>query len=152
MTESKRLLIVPELMHLWKFENIYLAGQPVDTSFKNIKELGVTKIINIRGAGEIDAEAEMKIVHECGMEYVHVPLLCPDKNIISDSCMKISEMIDSKGINFVHCATANRVAAWLITYLVQYKKMDFESAVKIAEQSGLCSAGFIIQAEEILGL
>ena len=51
---SNRVTDIPNLVHCWKFNNLYLAGQPGEGAFKELSERGVKKIINIRSNGEAD--------------------------------------------------------------------------------------------------
>jgi hypothetical protein len=46
----------------------------------------------------------------------------------------------------IHCASANRVGGWVITYLVEEKKMHFDEACEIAMQSGLTNPALISAA------
>jgi len=147
--EYKRITDINGLMHLWKVDNLYLAGQPSIESFEKIKELGVTKIINLRSAGEMDFSAEIEKVNSLGLEYVQFPIV-ENGELNAENCERLSKMIDKENPHFIHCGSANRVAGWLITYLTDYRGMSFDDAVEIAEQNGLSNPGFIDQAEMIV--
>lgn len=146
---SNRITDIPGLMHLWKLDNLYLAGQPSANSWETIKELGVTKIINLRDESEMDFSGEVKALKDLGMEYEQFPI-CKGGALLADNCEKLSKMIEGEGPHFIHCGSANRVGGWLITYLTKYKGIDFEQAVEIAQENGLSNPGFIDQAEEII--
>lgn len=147
--ETKRITDIPGLMHLWKVDNLYLAGQPQDISWDHIKELGVKSIINLRGETEMDFSAEIKKVGELGLEYFQFPIM-ENGQLIAQNCTRLSEMINDTDPQFIHCGSANRVGGWLITYLTKYRNMDFESAVEIAQENGLSNPGFIDQAQAIV--
>ena len=145
---SNRITDLPGLMYLWKVENLYLAGQPSALSWEHIKNLGVKKIINLRDVSEMDFSEEITILNTLGLEYLQFPI-CENGNLIPENCQKLSEMLNTTDPHFIHCASANRVGGWLITYLVQYRNMDFDDAAQIAEENGLSNPGYIEQAEDI---
>jgi protein tyrosine phosphatase (PTP) superfamily phosphohydrolase (DUF442 family) len=147
--ETKRITDIPGLMHLWKVDNLYLAGQPQDVSWEHIKGLGVKSIINLRNEAEMDFSAEIAKVGELGLEYHQFPIVEAGQ-LNAENCTKLSEMINDTDPQFIHCGSANRVGGWLITYLTKYRKMSFEDAVEIAQENGLSNAGFIDQAEAIV--
>lgn len=147
--ETKRITTIPGLNHLWQVDNLFLAGQPTLDSVTGIKELGVTKVINLRGEDEMDFNAERDSFKAASISYEQFPLLV-DKRLTREKTEKLSKIVDAEAKPFIHCGTANRVGAWLITYLVEYKGMEFEQAVDIASENGLTNPAFIEQAQEIL--
>ncbi len=147
--EGKRITTIPGLMHLWKVDNLYLAGQPSDNSWDAIKDLGVKQIINLRNEAEMDFSQEISKVKDLGLEYVQFPIVEAGE-LIPQNCERLSGMLNSDEPFFIHCGSANRVAGWLITYLTKYRGMSFEDAVVVAQENGLSNPGFIDQAEEIV--
>lgn len=146
---SNRVTDIPGLMHLWVWDKLYLAGQPqLPESWEHLKAQGVTKVINIRSEGEADFDGDREKAESLEMDYVHIPVLGA-AGLDGDACRKISAEIKKETSTLIHCGTANRVAGWLITYLVD-SGMEFEQAVKIASENGLSNPGFIQQAEDIL--
>lgn len=135
--------------NLYKTANIFLAGQPSLEALEKIKEMGVTKIFNLRSEGELDfAPLEAKI-KELGMEYFFIPIM-KDGALNKEACDLLNKQVTDDGTSFVHCGSANRVGGWLITYLVSQKSVDFEQAVSIAQKSGLKSVEFIEQVQHML--
>lgn len=147
--ETKRITSIEGLNHLWKVDNLYLAGQPSEASLQGIKDLGVTKVFNLRGEGEQDFSFEEKGFEKLGISYEQIPIL-EDKSLSERNCKKLTEQVESEETPFIHCGSANRVGAWLITHLVKSKGMGFEDAVEIASNNGLTNPAFIEQAEDIL--
>ena len=145
-----RITDIPGVMHLWKYENIYLSGQPAPGSWEHIKNLGVKTIVNARWDFEADFSEQDKIVKELGINYVNIPVVdVRNGQLIPENCEKLSQLIKDGEDIYIHCGTANRIAAWLMTYLPKYKNMDFEKAVEVAQENGLSNPGFIGQAEAI---
>ena len=147
--ETKRITSIEGLNHLWKVDNMYLAGQPGLESLPGIKELGVTKVFNLRGEGEMDFSFEEEGLKNLGVDYTHIPIL-KDKNLNEQNVDKLSSEVSKTDVPFIHCGSANRVGAWLIVYLVKEKGMEFEEAVEVASNNGLSNPAFIEQAEDIL--
>ncbi len=146
---SQRITDMPGMTHLWRVNNLFLAGQPAPETLDALKDAGINKVINIRSSGEADFKWEEEGLAERGIEYKHLPIM-GEKGIESDVCKKISDEINDQDKIVVHCASANRVGAWLITYLVDYKGFDFESAVDLAMNAGLSNPGFVGQAQNIV--
>lgn len=147
--QSKRVTDIPGLQHCWQVENIFLAGQPTLESLDTLKQLGVSKVFNLRNEGEGDFSGIEKRCKELGMEYHQIPIII-DGMLDKGNCDKLSNLIDESSNNFVHCGTANRVNGWFMTYLTKYKGMDFEDAIDVASASGLSSPALIDQAEQIV--
>lgn len=147
--KTKRITDIPGLMHLWQVDNLYLAGQPQDMSWDHIKELGVKKVINLRGEHEMDFSEEVKNVESRDLEYHQFPIV-ENGQLSAANCKKLSDMLNEDEPFFIHCGTANRVGGWLITYLSQYRGLSFDEAVDIAQENGLSNPGFIDQAEDII--
>lgn len=146
---SSRITDVPGLMHLWKLDNLYLAGQPAPESLEAIKDLGVKKVFNLRGETEMDFSWEEKGLDELGLSYEQFPIVT-EKGLDPENCKKLSGQINEKDAFFIHCGSANRVGGWLITYLVSHRNMDFEDAVDVAMNSGLTNPAFVDQAMQVI--
>lgn len=136
-------------MFLWQVDNLYLAGQPNEGSFEKLKEMGFTKIINLRAENECDFAFEIAACKKLGMEYIQFPIV-DGAELIADNCKRLSEMIDETEKWFIHCGSANRIAAWLMTYLPLYRGMSFEKATEVAMNNGLSNPGYIQQARKIV--
>lgn len=149
--KQARITDFPELPYLWQVDNLYLAGQPSANSLKAFADKGIKKIINIRAQEEMDFSPEEQLCTQLGMEYIQVPIM-QNGELSADNCKKLNGLIDDTTDVVVHCGTANRVAGWLITYLVEKKQLDFEAAVDVASNNGLASPALIPQAQKVLGL
>jgi protein tyrosine phosphatase (PTP) superfamily phosphohydrolase (DUF442 family) len=136
-------------MFLWEVDNLLLAGQPGEQSFEILKEMGVTKVVNLRGESEMDFSFEIEACSRLEIGYVQFPLVEAGE-LIAQNCERLSSMIDDNEKWFIHCGSANRIAGWLMTYLTKYRKMTFEQATEIAMNNGLTNPGFIEQARNIV--
>lgn len=148
--EAKRITDVPGLMHLYQVENLYFAGQPDANAIREMKNRGVKRIINLRSPMEMDFSSEKKLCEELGLEYIELPLLV-DGKFNKNSVEALNELLaDATGPEFIHCGTANRVAGWAITYLVDKKGMNFDDAVEVAQNAGLSNFAFAEEAYRYL--
>lgn len=146
---TKRITDIPGLNFLWQVDNLYCAGQPSPDSFQGIKDLGVNKVFNMRHESEMDFEFEKTAFAELGIEYVQFSIM-ENGALSAEACHRLSEAINDNDKWFIHCGSANRIGGWLITYLVKYRNMDFETAVEIASNNGLTNPAFIEQAQAII--
>ena len=131
------------------YENLFLGGAPSAVTLEVLNKEGIKQVFNLRSIGESDNTGDEEFCNQNNIEYYHIPAMGIaglDKEAASD----INDKINPDEVCFVHCASGNRVAGWLITYLVTKKGMDFEAAVEIAQEAGLRTVDFIYQAEEII--
>lgn len=146
-----RVVDVKGIMNLFKVDNLYFSSQPNYESLCCLKESkGVKKIVNLRSSCEMDFEVEKKWCEDLGLQYIELPLL-KEGHFNFTNVKKLNDLIcDDCEPVFIHCGSANRVAGWGITYLVEKKNVDFDEACKIAEDSGLTSFEFIGEARDYL--
>lgn len=147
--KSTRITDVPGLMHLWKLENLYLAGQPSPESVQALKDMNVKKVFNLRASSEADFSWEERALKEAGIEYEQFPIVT-ENGLDAANCSRLSGQLNEEDAFFIHCGSANRVGGWLITYLVQHRGLGFDQAVDVAMQSGLSNPAFADQALEII--
>jgi protein tyrosine phosphatase (PTP) superfamily phosphohydrolase (DUF442 family) len=147
--QTKRINDVPGLMYLWQVDNLYLAGQPSEVSFDKLKDMGFKKIFNMRSADECDFSFETQACQRLNMEYIQFPIV-ENGMLVPANCKKLSDMLNRDEKFFIHCGSANRIAAWLMTYLPLYRNIPFDQAVEIAMDNGLSNPGFIEQARQIV--
>ncbi|MBC76892.1 MAG: hypothetical protein CME64_12835 [Halobacteriovoraceae bacterium] len=147
--KSSRIFDVPGLNHLWKLDNFYLAGQPSEETFEALKDENIKKVYNLRGESEMDFTWEENKLKEMGIDYEQFPIVT-ENGLDVNNCQKLNKQVNDNDTFFIHCGSANRVGAWLITYLVLNKGMDFEDAVELASNSGLSNPAFVEQAEQVI--
>tara|TARA_Y100000768_G_C23991331_1_gene693637 strand:- start:3314 stop:3769 length:456 start_codon:yes stop_codon:yes gene_type:complete len=147
--DSKRITDVAGIDYLWQVDNLYLAGQPSVETMTEMKERGVAHVYNLRNEGEVDQSEIKAKAEELGMKYHHIPIIV-NGMLDAENCKKLSNLITKDEPHFIHCGSANRVGAWLITYLTQYRGMDFDEAVDVASENGLSNPGFIAQAQDVV--
>ena len=116
----------------------YIAGQPSEQALRDLKAKGVTTIISLRTQGEMDNRKavpfdEAALAKDLGMTYVHVPLGGPDTPYTPAAVTQVADaMAASKGGVLLHCTVGWRASQMWAAYLVKYKGLSEEEAIKQA--------------------
>jgi protein tyrosine phosphatase (PTP) superfamily phosphohydrolase (DUF442 family) len=110
-------------------DHIATSGQPDRDIFPLIKKNGYQLIINLAtSASSNHIPEEEQIIHDLGMEYIHIPVLWespqPDQ---FEAFSQILEQNKDKNI-LVHCALNYRVSCFIFLYQVLYLHVDPEAA------------------------
>jgi protein tyrosine phosphatase (PTP) superfamily phosphohydrolase (DUF442 family) len=117
--------------------NVVTGGQPDATQLAAFKEAGGQIVLDIRDPREGRPVNEVDTAQRLGLEYVVVPVT-PETQ--SDATLeRIREVLRTAGGRsvFFHCASANRVGATLIPYLILDEGMDREDAINEGVRVGL---------------
>jgi len=112
-------------------------GQVSEGDLIKLKKMGVTRIINLRGAGEFDGFDEASKVKALGMDYVSLPIEGVS-GINLDNAKKLDQLLqdDQKKV-VVHCASGNRVGALLALREYFIKGKSRSEALAFGEKAGL---------------
>ncbi|HEU4647975.1 MAG TPA: sulfur transferase domain-containing protein [Gemmatimonadales bacterium] len=117
--------------------NVVTGGQPDAAQLAAFKEAGGQVVLDIRDPREPRPLNEAETAQRLGLEYVVVPV-SPETQ--TDATLeRIREVLRTAGDRnvFFHCASANRVGATLIPYLIIDQGMDREDAINEAVRVGL---------------
>ncbi|QDT44761.1 hypothetical protein Pan241w_48770 [Gimesia alba] len=146
-TKNLKKLEMGTISPLHRSDQIYLAGQPMQTDFDLIQKTGVKTILNLRPMTEQrwDEGSYLKMLE---LDYINIPFRAPDTltPAVFDQCRKILND-KSKHPVVVHCASANRVGAIWLTHRVLDDGISFDAALKEARQVGLKTPGYIERAK-----
>lgn len=118
---------------------IVTAGQPNAAQFDELARSGVAAVIDLRPPSEPRGFDEPAVVRAAGMEYHNVPVVA--STLDSTQFTRVRELLRGRrdGSVLVHCASANRVGALLIPYLVLDEKRTPDEALQVANEVGLRS-------------
>ena len=120
-------------------DQIYRGGQPSDRGFRNLAEMGVKTIVDLREEGEERSKDEKRLVKALGMKYVHIPMKgmkTPKDKQISQALRVLND--DSAAPVFIHCKRgADRTGAVLACYRIQHDKWDNRRALEEARGNGM---------------
>jgi len=138
--------------NLFRVGDVYIAGQPSFQGFDQLKELGIARVINLRGPKEMDdIEAvpfdEPSAVEELGIHYVHIPL--GERNDYQPEVVETLAAVLAKSEEpvLIHCASGGRASYLWAAYLVRYKGLDYDEAYKHARAMAISTTSF----ERLLG-
>jgi len=121
-------------------DRVSTGAQPTVAQIAGLAGEGFRTVINLREPVEHEAAAEEAAVRDLGMDYVNIPVCTTDpKDAQADAFLKITADPRIYPV-FIHCGTANRVAAfWMIRRIV-VEGWSPEDAEKEAREIGLKSA------------
>lgn len=113
------------------------AGQPEEEHLERLAGAGYRTVVDLRTSEEDPGFDEPEVVRRAGMEYVNIPV--GHETIEDETFERFRElMADSERRPvLVHCASANRVGALLIPYLVLDEGKSAGEAEEIASRVGL---------------
>ncbi|MEO8030348.1 MAG: hypothetical protein ABI765_05850 [Gemmatimonadota bacterium] len=120
--------------------NIVTGGQPSAAQLESLKHAGVSVVLDLRDPMEPRPFDEPSLVRQLGMEYVNVPVVAGRQTDAQlDKILQVLRGAGDKQV-FFHCASANRVGAAMIPYLMTDAGMEEEDAVSEAMRIGMRSA------------
>jgi uncharacterized protein (TIGR01244 family) len=129
-------------------EGVGTAGQPSESAWADLARAGFKAVVDLRAPEEARGHDEAAAVRRAGMEYILLPVTPATLRDESyDRFRKIMRDPARRPI-LVHCATANRVGALLIPYLMLDEKRSAEESIQLARQSGLRSPEYVTMALE----
>lgn len=127
--------VITDFNNLFRYQNIYLGGQPTLEALQWLKYQGVKKIINLRSDSENNEYSEYAYNEETyaqklGFEYYSVPLdgakdYSPEK--LNDF---LSLVIEDEKI-FIHCLSGGRATNLFMAYLIKHKGYTISKAIDI---------------------
>jgi uncharacterized protein (TIGR01244 family) len=120
-------------------DRVALGGQPTPAQVVALAQAGFHSIIDLREESEFDAQPEMVAAKDAGLRYIALPVskTSPTDEQV-EQFLRVTDAADIYPV-FIHCATANRVAAlWMVRRLLR-DGWTLEEAEKEARQNGLTS-------------
>jgi uncharacterized protein (TIGR01244 family) len=120
---------------------IACGGATTPAAIQALKADGFTSIVNLRAADEPGAnvDGEASAAQKAGVRYFHLPFkaAAPDTAIVDRFLAVVAEPANQPV--FIHCATANRVAALWLIKRVRLDGWTVDKAMTEAEAIGLTS-------------
>jgi len=114
-------------------ERFYRGAQPKEKDYKDLAQLGIKTIIDLRD----DPEAyEKPMVESLGMTYVHIPMIAKQYPTQEATALFLKTVNNpSTGKFYVHCAGGrHRTGVMGAVYRFQFYKWDFEQVYKEMKQ------------------
>ena len=119
-----------------------MSGQPDEAGLERVKQLGVTRVINLRTSHEMNdrdivSYDEAAAITDMGMDYVHIPSGGPDTPYSPAQLEQFAEAVEGADRVLLHCTVAFRATHMWTAYLISKKGVPFAEAVDIARQLNL---------------
>ena len=119
-------------------EGVATAGQPREEHLRQLAGHGYKAVVDLRTPGEPRGYNEAVTAREAGLEYVNLPVAGLPEDEVFDSFRQVMRDLSMRPM-LVHCASANRVGAMLIPYLVLDEGQHPLAALNTAMIAGLRS-------------
>lgn len=127
-------------------------GQPGPEAWSELAAQGVTTVINLRTAEEMDGRDAAAEVEAAGMTYHGLPISGVG-DLDAENAAALWRLVEAApGPVLVHCASGNRVGALLALGAAQEGGMPPEQALEFGRSAGLASPRLEPQVRERLGL
>ena len=123
--------------HVTHYENLWFAGQPEQAGLEAAKQAGVSVVVNLRHASELDWD-ERTAAQSLGLSYYNVPVVGTEP-LSQETFAAIDALVaehQSEQV-LVHCSSSNRVGAWYAAHLVTQRGMSREDALEVGRKTGL---------------
>jgi len=139
------------ISNMFRFEKMYLCGQPNLETLEWLKGQGVDLVVNLRTKSENDefsqaAFNEEKTVGKLGMAYISIPVGGSSAYSVENLDKFIKALSTSYNKVLVHCRGCGRVTHFMMAYLVKEKGYSVDDAVSVGKQ-----LTFTLPLENLLG-
>jgi uncharacterized protein (TIGR01244 family) len=131
---------VPRLLCL--NDSLATAAQPSEPAFGKVAASGFRSVLNLRTAAEgVDIEKERRLVEQSGMRYFHIPVVssAPREEQADEFIRVVRDQTHHPML--IHCASANRVGAFIMIYRVMEHGWNEQAALEEAVKIGLSGDG-----------
>jgi len=120
-------------------DHVFRGAQPTDSGFKDLAQLGIKTIVDLRDIGEHSQANEEKVVTDLGMRYVSVPMQGMSTPKISQVAAVLALLNDTaSGPVFVHCKRgADRTGTVIAVYRIAHYSWDNKKALSEAKSYGM---------------
>jgi len=141
-------VLIDSAAYLYKAGNIYLAGQPSKALFIDLKNQGLSMVINLRTDEEMKEHTakdynEEEFLRNELIGYAHLSVGTRYDPALVD---RIAEIISgTRGKVMIHCRSAARATNVWMGWLIRYKGYSLDEAVKLGKM-----ARYSFPLEEIL--
>jgi len=120
-------------------DHVYRGAQPTDSGFKDLPQLGIKTVVDLRDIGEHSQANEQKIVTDLGMRYLSIPMhgMSTPKD---DQVAAVQALFNdtASGPVFVHCKRgADRTGMVIAVYRISHDQWDNKKALTEAKSYGM---------------
>jgi uncharacterized protein (TIGR01244 family) len=120
-------------------DHVYRGAQPTNGGFKDLADLGIKTVVDLRDIGEHSQADERNLVTTLGMRYVSIPM--QGMSTPKDDQVAAVEALFSdtaSGPVFVHCKRgADRTGTVIAVYRIAHDGWDSKKALSEAKSDGM---------------
>jgi uncharacterized protein (TIGR01244 family) len=118
---------------------LYTSGQPAAGDWQAIAARGVTTVVNLRTAEEMQGRDEAAEVRAAGMRYVSIPV-AGAAGLTDQAADALAVALHAApGPVLVHCHSGNRAGGLLAITAVRDERMPVEDALALGRAAGMTS-------------
>jgi protein tyrosine phosphatase (PTP) superfamily phosphohydrolase (DUF442 family) len=113
-------------------------GQPTENAFAKVAASGFRSVLSLRTSGEgIDLKKERSLVEKTGLRYFNIPVVSSAPR--AEQAEEFIKLVKEKSNHpmLIHCASANRVGAFMMIYRVLEQGWSEKKALDEAVKIGL---------------
>lgn len=123
-------------------DDFFIAGQPAERALKDMRERGVTTVVNLRTPPEMKSDVhfdEPALVRQLGMKYVYLPVRGNDEYPYSPETVAAfaAAVRDANGKVLLHCTIGWRASHLWAAYLIAERGVPADSALANARAVNL---------------
>src|SRR5712691_2919226 len=123
-------------------EDIFVTGQPTERALRELREQGVTTVVNLRTPEEMTRNVkfdESALVASLGMHYVYLPVRGNDQYPYSPATLAkfAAAVSNAKGKVLLHCTVAWRASHLWAAYLIEDRDVPVATALQQARMINL---------------
>lgn len=119
-------------------ENLITGGQPSKEDLVQLKDAGITTVINLRPTSESIDFDEKQEAEALGLEYVALPV-SGAADITVENAEKLHQLLARDQPVFLHCASGNRVGALLAIRAHAFQGKSEDESLALGRAAGLSS-------------
>ena len=122
-------------------DDMFIAGQPTQKALRDLREKGVTTIVNLRMPQEMARVGfdEAALAKELGIRYVYIPMSGTPENPFGPKALDAfaAAMASADGKVLLHCTIAWRASHLWAAYLIRDRNVPVANALSQARQINL---------------
>jgi uncharacterized protein (TIGR01244 family) len=116
-------------------DDLFISGQPTERGLRELRAQGVTTVVNLRTPEEMKSRVpfdEAALVKELGMKYVYLPMRGTAEYPYAPEALKsfATALSEANGKVLLHCTIAWRASHLWAAYLIQYRHLPVETALR----------------------
>jgi protein tyrosine phosphatase (PTP) superfamily phosphohydrolase (DUF442 family) len=128
-----------EIKNLSKDGDIWVGGEPTNKGYRQVHELGVTAIVDLRNPTKVQRSSADE-ARRLKMDYINLPIQPRDMSAReADRFLAFMDKHQGEQV-LIHCGSANRASGMYAVYLAMRRGLSPDDAIRRARRTGLQQA------------